>query len=505
MASDVVAIPEEKGLETHGIERVSPATRTHVRIFDNFTMWLSANLVISTVALGSLATTAFGLGFWDSLVIIIIFNALGVLPPAFFSTLGPKLGLRQMTISRFSFGWVGGIITALFNVAACIGWSAVNVIVGGQLVTTLSDGAVPNWLGILIIAALTTLVSIYGYKYVHRYERYAWMPLAVIFVIMLIVGAVGSPHFHAIPTPEMKVAEIAGLISFGGAVYGFATGWSSYAADYNVNQPEDTSSARVFWLTFLGIFIPCVLLETFGIALTSITVPASQSPTGGTLLGLVLNPLGVFGKILQVLLALSIVANNIPNDYSLGLSMQVLGRAFQRVNRAVWTLIGAVIYVLIAIPAANNFNETLASFVLLVAYWLGPWAIILVLEHFVFRHGRYNADDWNNRSRLPVGWAAIVSLVIGLFGAYLGFAQTFFIAQKATLIPLPLVHETNLNFCLNSTSCGWAITGLIGGLVNPPGGMDIGFELGVVLAAIAYLILRRIELNSKVEQEKIAV
>src|SRR5216110_584229 len=169
MASETVAIPLEKGLETHGIERVSPTTRAHVRILDNFTMWLSANLVISTVALGALANVIFGLGFWDSLGIIIVFNALGVLPVAFFSTLGPKLGLRQMTISRFSFGWVGAIIMALFNVAACIGWSAVNVIIGGQLVAALSNGAIPAWVGILIIAALTTLVSIYGYRYVHRY------------------------------------------------------------------------------------------------------------------------------------------------------------------------------------------------------------------------------------------------------------------------------------------------------------------------------------------------
>src|SRR6266567_775353 len=59
MASDTietVSLPEETGIETHGIERVSPATRTHVRIRDNFTMWLAANLVISTLALGTLAS-----------------------------------------------------------------------------------------------------------------------------------------------------------------------------------------------------------------------------------------------------------------------------------------------------------------------------------------------------------------------------------------------------------------------------------------------------------------
>jgi NCS1 nucleoside transporter family len=456
-----VEIPElGEGIETHGIERVSPKTRSHVRIFDNFTMWLSANLVISTVALGALAIPIFGLGFWDSVLAIIIFNILGVLPVAFFSTLGPKLGLRQMTISRFSFGWVGAIIMAVFNVAACIGWSAVNVIVGAQLVTALSNGAVPRWAGILIIAILTTIVSIYGYKYVHRYERFAWIPMAIIFVIL---AAVAGPKFATIAPSASGVAWWAGFISFGGAVYGFATGWSSYASDYNVNQPEDTPASRVFWLTFLGVAIPCILLEILGMALT--TIPAFKGKGGGDLLAAALQPLGGFGTFLLVLLALSIIANNIPNDYSLGLSIQVWGKAFQRVNRAVWTLIGAVVYVAIAIPAAANFNVTLENFLLLIAYWLGPWAIILVLEHFVFRHGKYNVEDWNTPGKLPIGWAAIVSMAIGLVGVALGAAQVYYV-------------------------------GPIANLFNPPYGMDIGFELGVVLAGIAYLILRRIELNA---------
>lgn len=473
MATDVVTIPEERGIETHGIERVSPETRTHVRIFDNFTMWLSANLVISTFALGTLAIPVFKLGFWDSIAVVIVFNALGVLPPAFFSTLGPKLGLRQMTISRFSFGWVGAIIMAIFNVAACIGWSAVNVIVGGQLLVALSNGAIPLWVGILVIAIITTIVSIYGYRYVHRYERYAWIPMAIIFLGLLIIAA---PHFSAIPTQNTGLAEVAAFITFGGAIYGFATGWSSYAADYNVNQPETTAPSRVFWLTFLGVFIPCVLVETLGIAFTTAlsSVSAWNKAFGATgdvggLLSAVVNPLGGLGTLILVLLALSVVANNIPNDYSLGLSMQVLGKTFQSVKRYVWTLIGAVVYVAIAIIGSSNFSTTLNNFLLLIAYWLGPWAIILIIEHFVFRHGRYNVEDWNTRSRLPVGWAAIVSMAIGLVGVYLGASQSLF-------------------------------TGPIAARINT----DIGFELGVVLAAISYLILRRIELNNRLREKTAA-
>ena len=457
--TDVVEIPEEHGVETHGIERVSPKVRVHTRIRDNFTMWLSANLVLSTVSLGGLAIPVFGLGFWDSVAIIVIFNALGVLPVAFFSTLGPRLGLRQMTISRFSFGWVGAAIMAVFNVAACLGWSAVNVIIGGQLVAAVTHNAIPRWLGILIIAALTTLVSIYGYRYVHRYERYAWMPMAVLFLIIAIVT---GPQVHIVPTPAFNATEIASLVSFGGAIYGFATGWSSYAADYNVNQPEDTPPIRVFSMTYLGVFTACVLLETLGMALT--TIPSLHGKSGGELMAGAVAPLGGFGTLIVGLLALSVVANNIPNDYSLALSTQVISRSFQRVPRWAWTLAGSIIYVAISLPAASNFNLTLEGFLLIIAYWLGPWSAVLLLEHFLYRRGVYDADDWNTPSRLPLGWAAIAAMVAGLFGVYLGAAQVYYV-------------------------------GPVAGLINKPYGMDIGFELGIVLAAIAYVILRPVELR----------
>ena len=84
-------------------------------------------------------------------------------------------------------------------------------------------------------------------------------------------------------------------------------------------------------------------------------------------------------------------------------------------------------------------------------------------------------------------------MVIGLIGAYLGFAQAFTINSK-TLVAIPGVSEAIL-FNVGP-SYTWAITGPIGGLVNPPAGMDVGFELAVIFAGVAYLILRRIEINT---------
>lgn len=78
-------------------------------------------MTVSTFALGALAQPVFGLGFVDSALTIVCINVLGILPVCFFSTFGPRFGLRQMVLSRFFFGYNGvklsqshhGPITAL--------------------------------------------------------------------------------------------------------------------------------------------------------------------------------------------------------------------------------------------------------------------------------------------------------------------------------------------------------------------------------------------------------
>lgn len=68
---------------------------------------MSANMVVSSFAIGALAVPVFDLGFVDSLLAILFINCLAITPVAFFSTFGPRFGLRQMVLSRFFFGFHG--------------------------------------------------------------------------------------------------------------------------------------------------------------------------------------------------------------------------------------------------------------------------------------------------------------------------------------------------------------------------------------------------------------
>lgn len=64
-------------------------------------------MVVSSFAIGALAIPVFNLGFVDALLTILFFNLLSITPVAFFSTFGPRFGLRQMVLSRYFFGFYG--------------------------------------------------------------------------------------------------------------------------------------------------------------------------------------------------------------------------------------------------------------------------------------------------------------------------------------------------------------------------------------------------------------
>jgi len=245
----------------------------------------------------------------------------------------------------------------VFNVLACIGWSSVNSIVGAQLINAVNPD-VPGYAGIIIIAFCTFIVTLFGYKVVHAYEFWSWIPTFIIFMIILGVFA-HSGDFVNIPM-GVGTSELGSVLSFGSVVYGFATGWTSYAADYTVYQPSTQSRTKVFFATWLGLIFPLLFTEMLGVAVMTATdlnggdniymQGYTASGTGGLLYAVLVPHLGTFGKFCLVILALSIIANNCPNIYSVALTVQVLGRWTQYIPRFVWTAVGTGVYIAIAIP-----------------------------------------------------------------------------------------------------------------------------------------------------------
>jgi NCS1 nucleoside transporter family len=326
-------------------------------------------MVVSSFAIGLLGKGIFHLGFVDAILVILFFNLIGILPVCFFSTFGPRFGLRQMVLSRFWFGWWGVKLIAVFNVLAAIGWSSVNCIVGAELIHSVNTN-VSGAVGIVIIAIGTLLVTLFGYKVVHAYEFWSWIPTFIIFLIVLGTFA-HSGDFQNIPMGVGK-SELGSILSFGSVIYGYATGWTSFAADYTVYQPVNKSRTKVFFATWLGLIVPLLFTEMLGVAVMTATdinggdniyqSGYKDSGAGGILAAVLFPHLGGFGKFCLIILALSIVSNNVPNLYSVALTMQVLARSTQRVPRFLWTFIATCVYIAIAIPGYSHFETVLEHF-----------------------------------------------------------------------------------------------------------------------------------------------
>lgn len=257
-----------------------------------------------------------------------------------------------------------------------MGWSTVNVIVGAQLLNAVNSN-IDGYAGIIIIAAATFIVTLFGYKVVHLYEFWSWIPSFIVFLI--VIGEFA--HSGAFNKISMGVGkgEAGSVLSFSASVFGFGTGWTSLAADYTVYQPRTVSRPKVFAWTFGGLIFPLLFTQILGLAIATATVPPSadgfvnpyydgytNSGIGGLLAAVLFPPLGRFGQFCLVVLALSIIANNCPNMYSVTFSLQVLGRWTQAVPRFIWTFIATLIYCAIAIPGYSHFESVLEDFMLLI-------------------------------------------------------------------------------------------------------------------------------------------
>merc|ERR1711939_706951 len=458
------------GVEARGVERVPEDERHHHRVADAGFMWGSANCTISTFALGFLGQSVFGLGLADSALVILFFNLLCTLPVALFSAWGKSTGLRQMIMGRFAFGFNIWFPT-LLNCIACVGWSTINSIAGASALRAVSnDHPLPEAAGIVIIAVITLAVALFGYEYVHFFERWASLPVIIIFLILL---GQTAPWAQGGFGPLTGRDEAGAVLSFGAAIAGFALGWTSLAGDYTVNFPVETPSTKVFAYTYIGLNFPLILVETFGaVAFASLankdTWQEAYDTYGvGGLLGAPLyGPMGGFGRLLLVILALSIVANNIPNVYSFALSVQALHKYFQLIPRCFLSVLCTGIYIALAIPGADHFESWLDTMLVILSYWLAIYTGLLIEGHYIFRGGKFSnwnlEASYNDFSKLPPGWAAAIAVIAGVAGAVLGMAQEWYV-------------------------------GVIGGMITMPFGGDIGFLLSFSFAGIIYPPVRYLE------------
>ncbi|EEP81585.1 conserved hypothetical protein [Uncinocarpus reesii 1704] len=454
------------GVELRGIVPISVDERTDKRAGNVFLLWFTVSCNLLPVITGMVGTLSFGLGLRDASLVIIFFNLLCTIPPAYLSILGPKTGLRQMIQARYTFGIYLVNILVLLNLATVSGFTIIDCVIGGQTLSALNDGGgVSVNVGIAVVAVIALFISFFGYRVLHRYERYGWIPILVSIII-----ATGCGGKHLSKQADAPPASAPAVLSFGGLIAGFLIPWAALSSDFCTYISPDISSKRIFSYVYLGLFVPTVPLMILGAAIGGAVpnVPdwakAYKSGSVGGIFAAMLSSAGGFGKFITVLLAFSTLGNIAATIYSITLNFQILLPILVRVPRALFALVFIAIIIPVSIRAAASFFLSLENFIGVIAYWSAAFFSIVTVEHLVFRKGRYGSYDptiWNVGSALPSGVSALAAGLLSF----------------ALVIP-----------CMSQT---W----YVGPIAKKTG--DIGFEVALGLSALLYLPLRAVEVHMR--------
>ncbi|GAA1796646.1 cytosine permease [Agromyces neolithicus] len=436
--SETAAPPTDRAghVERHGID-VIPAAERHGRPRELFWVWMSANVIYLYFVLGGVLMLL-GLSIWEALAITVVGN-LWWAAVGWLAVSGPASGTPSVAIMRAMFGVRGNrVFGGGLGVAIGLFYEIINIAVAtlaanallGMLGVPLPAGA--EWAVLVVVAALSFVLSVYGHATILKLSPFFSAALAVAFVV-LAVFVLGAADFTYTPAP-MPVGDHWAMVLLGYAIV--AAGPLSWGtgADYARYLPAATSKRAVIWWTALGGFIPAVLIGGLGvIAGTAIDMTDPQLTIGEIVPGW-------FTPIFLAIVVLGSITNNVLVAYSTGLYAQGLGF---RVSRAVTVVVTGVIATAAAgwfVYIAPSFLDTLNASLELSVTVLGPLVAVYAVD-IVLRRNRYDGVALSDERRASPFWYSggwfwpgTIAMVVATTVAVLMANTTLYVGPIATAL-----------------------------------------------------------------------
>lgn len=462
-------------LETQGVEPTPESKRVDKRLYHLFFLFFACNFNLVAFSQGTAGPIIFGLGLRDSLLIILLANLIFAAVPAYMSIFGPKLGLRGMILARFSWGYYGAKIPSVLTMFSEQGFVILNAVVGSQILGTVSH-KLHRSVCIGLMGFMTLLVTLFGCNVVHMFETFAWIPNVASFVFMIIINRKElqlAADFH------VQAPSLAAIVSFFSLT---ATWFICYpnTADYGIFHDHKASSFKIFLYVYLGFIIGSAPFQMLG-ACFAAAIPAIpswsivfQENNLGSLIAVILEPIGIYGKILAVIMSVALISGSAPSMYSFCTCAMAVSESSSRISQYWFPPISTAILIPFGILGTEHFYETLVNIFAFVGYWIASYTGIIVIDHAVIRMSRYdtyNTQDFNRPSQLP----SCIPALCAFFGSF--------------IVTVPCISQA------------WFV-----GPLAKMGVGDLGIFSGMAGAGLIYIPLRlwwnKSEKESKKESEK---
>lgn len=375
-----------------------PESVRHGRASDTGWLWLAANLGLPPWSLGVLGL-ALGMSVTGALTAIVVANILAALLLGAVSMLGPETGTPAIVLTRRLFGERANRLPSVLNALSCMGWYAVNAVLGAEALSLLLHVALPASLGLITIFLLAA--AIYGHDLVHRVERYLGYVLVVLFAVMAarLATAGGHPALFGV-TASAGAGTWVLMVAI---VASYLLSWGPYATDYSRYLPRTTGRQRVFSATAVGAFVSTTAVEVLGVW------AAFRVGTSGTPVATVVRAMGPWAVPLLVAVVLGTVTANALNVYTGSLSSLSAGI---RLSRPVAAVLFALVGGLVAYLGANGYYANYEDFLLLISYWVAPWIGIVLARSLPGARGVRAVASRVGRLRLF--WVFLASLALSI-------------------------------------------------------------------------------------------
>jgi len=439
-------------VETHGIEPI-PGPERHGAPRELAFLWAGAFVNYASLFTASLLTTYFGLGVWDGLAATVAGTVAAAVILGLLSNTGPRTGEPQIVFTRRIFGLRGSYLGAALTLFLAIGWFAVDCVIAAQAGAQLFGGgnAAITFALVLVIAAISVAVAIYGHQTIKVLETYGAIIFAALSLALFLFLA---PQFH-----WGQASTAAGSDYLGALVLGFMTcfalvaSWYPFASDYSRYLPPSSSTRAVTLWPLAGVVVPMTLLGLFGLLLP--TIDSKLAADQGVLAVISAHaPVWVTVPFFLFIVVGEIWANYL-DVYTAGLVTLAMGIRLKRWQTA---LACGVLGTALAAYAVlvSDFHVAYEDFLILTYLWAPAWAAVVLLTFFFF--------DSRGRPALAVAaWLA-------------GTAASLLFVNYVNLFGNLVADATFFN------------DGLIGALH----GADVSGLVSVAVAAAVYWTARRI-------------
>ncbi|MFJ5140228.1 purine-cytosine permease family protein [Streptomyces sp. NPDC088707] len=445
-------------IEAHGIDRI-PESERHGHPRELFSVWAAANVNYLSLVIGG-ALVLMGLNLWQAVAVTVVGNLFWLLP-GLLATSGPAAGAPSEVITRAVYGvlgnrvnnavggWLVSVCYFALNLAAAATAAFALVEKAGITATTPVKVAV-----IVVIAALTLVISVYGHGLIIKLYLPITLVLAGAFTVVAF-AVLRHADFSYAPAERPGGAELWTLLIAGTTM--IASGPLSYttSADFSRYLPRTASKRAIIGWNALGAFLPSVVVCSLGaFAATAVDMTDPQTALQAILPGW-------FVPVFLLALVLGTISINALTAYSAGLALQAVGL---RVRRSVSVLFDGAVAVALTLYGllVSNFLDTVSNALQVITVLIGPLMAVYATD-VLLRRCRYDGIALSDETPGSPFWytagvnpAGALAVVVGVTAAAL---------------------------CVNTL-----YTGPIAAALD---GIDLSLPVGMVVAAGLYALLMR--------------